>query len=463
MPLRSLVRSIRAVSTLAAAVGGCSSPIESDGFSDSTATVSSLFSRPAPPGGLPLEAATVLRVVTNPVSGQDVKLLNGGFGSAVAFAPWDNSRFYLMTDRGPNVPITVGPVTGIAFPVPAFHPQIGEFKRHGNELKKIDVITLKDENCQPLTGLPIPLGQTGSTGEVPFALDGTPLQPDPKGIDSEGLTILHDRSFWVSDEYGPFITHFNPAGCTIERLAPGSGPRSLPLVLAKRRLNRGMEGITAVLGGWYLVGVMQSPLDNPTAAGRASRLTRIVVLNTRTGKTKQFAYLLESPTLTNSEILALSPSRYLVLERDGLFPGANPAAVKRLYLIDLRDATDISDPANGDRGLLVGGKTLEELTANAANPAATLLAAGIAPLAKTLAVDVVATVAGYPHDKMEGIALLDPWTVAISNDDDFSVLDGPGGLIQKILPGTTTPDFGEVVFVRLPFGIRVGDLDDIFD
>lgn len=410
--------------------------------------------------GIPLEPATLLTTVTNPVSGDDVEVLNGGYGSAVATAPWLPGLFYLMTDRGPNIDVTVGGVTGKGFPVPKFTPQIGVFRRHGSQLKKVQDILLRDESCRPLTGLPIPSGQSGSTGEVPFTLSGDVLPFDPNGLDSEGLTLLPDGTLWTSDEYGPFLTHFDRRGCTIKRVGPGVEPRALPLVFSKRRANRGMEGLTSVLGGRYLIGAMQSPLDNPTSAGRASRLTRIVVYNTKTGATKQFAYLTEAASLTNSEILALSPNRYLVLERDGNFPGAG-TAVKKLYLIDLKGATDISDPSNGATGLLVNGKTLEELTAGAPDPAGALRAAGVEPVQKKLAVDLLLSNPGYPHDKAEGIALVDPWTVAVSNDDDFGVLDGPGGLIQKVIPGTTATDFGEVVFVRLPFWIRLGDFDSI--
>jgi hypothetical protein len=71
---------------------------------------------------------------------------------------------------------------------------------------------------------------------------------------------------------------------------------------------------------------------------------------------------------------------------------------------------------------------------------------------KKLAVDILAEIPGYPHDKVEGMALVDRNTIAVSNDDDFSVSDGTGGLTQKILPGILEPDFGEVVFVKLPFG-----------
>jgi hypothetical protein len=292
-------------------------------------------------------------------------------------------------------------------------------------------------------------------------MDGTPLSPDPEGLDPEGLVALPDGSFWVSDEYGPFLAHFDRHGSTIERIGPFGGARALPAVLAKRRPNRGMEGLTAIHGGLVLVGIMQSPLDNPKAAGRASRLARIVLFDTRTGDSRQYAYLLEAAHLTNSEILALSPWRFLVLERDGDFPGDNPAAVKRLYEIDLRGATDISDPADGERGLLVNGQSLEELTAGAADPAAVLRAAGIKPVRKALALDIVATFPDYPHDKVEGLALVGPSTVAIANDDDFGVTNGAGGLVAKLLGGVTPPtvDFNEVVFATIPHSLEATTTD----
>src|SRR6185436_11192247 len=116
---------------------------------------------------------------------------------------------------------------------------------------------------------------------------------------------------------------------------------------------------------------------NPTAggssAGRGSRLARLVVIDPRTGVTRQYAYLLDAPSNLNSEIAALSPTSFLVLERDGNFP---PAAIKKVYRIDIDQATDIGDPANGVGGRLVGGLTLEELTKNVTEPYTTLAYSG---------------------------------------------------------------------------------------
>jgi len=70
-----------------------------------------------------------------------------------------------------------------------------------------------------------------------------------------------------------------------------------------------MEGLTITPDRQWLVGVMQAPLENPASAGvrNVSRLTRILFRNLSTGATREYAYLLETPTLQgNSEILALS-------------------------------------------------------------------------------------------------------------------------------------------------------------
>jgi phytase-like protein len=378
---------------------------------------------------------------------------HGGYGSALAVDDRDADVLYSLSDRGANI----SAFGGIAFALPGFTPQLGKFRRNGSGVTLEQLIPLRQANGMPLTGLPQPNAQANRT-EKPFTLAGAALDPDPLGIDSEGLAFAKDGSFWVSDEYGPDLIHFDASGRTLERLHPGAG---LPLALARRRVNRGMEGLAILPNGKVLVGIMQSPLDNPTAggssAGRTSRLARLVVHDTRTGTTRQYAYLLEASNLLNSEIAALTQTLLLVLERDGNFPnGAGGGAVKRVYRIDLEGATDISDPADGPGGLLINGKTLEELTKGVANPGATLLANGITPVSKTLVADILQAIPGYPHDKAEGLAVVDNWTIAISNDDDFGVGDdGAGHFVAKTLPSrNNATDFNSVYFIRLAAPLR---------
>ena len=372
----------------------------------------------------------------------DVTVYGSGYGSAVAFAPNGGRDLYLLTDRGPNIDFPNG---NKGFPVPDYSPRIVKAHLSGDKLRIDGEILLRRADGTPLTGLPIGAGACGSTGESAFRLDGSAIPPDPEGIDSEGLVVLGDGSFWVSDEYGPFLAKFDAEGRQVRRLTPCNG--GLPTVYAKRRPNRGMEGLTVTPDGQWLVGVMQAPLENPTSAGvrNVSRLTRILFKNIATGATREYAYILDDPTLQgNSEILALSNTKFLVLERDGNFAFGSPAStVKRIYEIDITGATDLS--ALGALGAtpIAGGKTLEQATV------AQLTGAGVVPVSKALRVDLAA--AGFPHDKAEGMALGPGNMLFVTDDDDFGITTGAiGVMIQKLLPPTNVPDFVEVWQFKLP-------------
>ena len=377
-------------------------------------------------------------------------IYNGGFGSSIAQDPNDPTVFYLLTDRGPNAAGVAA--NSIIFGKADFTPQIGKFRLKDNQLTLEQTILLKNAAGQLLTGLPNPSGQ-GSTGETALDLTGQTLPPSADGLDSEGLVLAPDGTFWVSDEYGPHIVHFDATGKTIERINPfgtGTGGRTLPLVLARRRPNRGMEGLTLTPDGKTLVGLMQSPMYNPSSAAVAgSTVLRVVTFDLATGATRQYAYLMENASLTGcSEIAAITNTTFVAIERDGLYGGnaAAPATFKRVYKFDLAGATDISDASNTAAGKLYGGLTVEQLKDQAG-----LTTAGVVPVTKTLVLDLLTDISPvYPHDKAEGVTLIGNSMLAISNDDDFGVLDnGQNGFAPKILPATGKVDLNRIYFVPL--------------
>lgn len=372
-----------------------------------------------------------------------VKIMNGGYGSALVPDPKQEGVFYLLTDRGPN---TDGPLTNSkVFPLAGFTPQIGKFKLEGDSLKLIQTIELKDASGNKMTGLPNPAG-SGGTGEIALDLNNVTLNSDPNGIDSEGLVVMKDGSFWVSDEYGPHIVHLDATGKMIEKINPFSGARALPKVLAKRKVNRGMEGLAITPDEKTLVGIMQSPLINPSAAAvKDSRVIRVVTLDIASGTTKQYAYLMDNTSMTGaSEIVAITNTTFLVIERDGNYlETGKTAPAKLIYKIDLSNATDISDAENKDSGKLINGKTIDQLSETE------LQTAGIKPVTKSLVADVVKVIPTYPHDKVEGIAIISPTLIAISNDDDFGVTDVNKAFAQKILPSTNTVDRNTIYFIKL--------------
>ncbi|MGX5854703.1 esterase-like activity of phytase family protein [Dyadobacter jiangsuensis] len=379
----------------------------------------------------------------------NVKVYNGGFGSAVVQDPNDHMVFYLLTDRGSNIDGTV--TDSKVFADPGFAPQIGKFRLIGGQLVLEKTIELKNESGAKLNGLPNPPG-FGYTGELALDVNNNTLPNSADGLDSEGLALAKDGTFWVSDEYGPHIVHFDANGKTIERINPfgnGMGGRKIPLVFAKRRPNRGMEGLTITPDGKTLVGIMQFPLYNPSASDvSGSLVTRILSFDITTGVSKEYVYLIDRANLqANSEIVAIDNTTFLVLERDGEYAtNANRATViKKVYKIDLGNATDISDPANSVNGKLYGGLTVEQL-----KTAANLSANGIKPVTKTLVADLMTDIPTlYPHDKAEGIAIINSTTIAISNDDDFGVVGVGGAYAQKILPATGAVDRNTIYFVKL--------------
>jgi len=379
-----------------------------------------------------------------------IKVYNGGFGSAMAADPNAADVFYMLTDRGANVAGKVA--NSIIIGKSDFDPQIGKFRLKDGKLVLEQTIELKNTDGGKLNGLPNPIGQ-GNTGETPYDLNGNLLTPSVDGIDSEGLVRAADGSFWVSDEYGPHIVHFDATGRTIERINPfgtGTGGRKIPAVFSTRRANRGMEGLAITPDGKTLVGMMQSPMYNPSkSAVGNSTVLRILTFDIATGATKQYVYLMDNATLTGvSDIAAVTATTFLTIERDGLYGGAatNPAAFKKVFKIDLSAATDISDATNGANGKLYSGKTVEQL-----NDLAGLQGAGITPVSKTLVLDLLKDLPTvYPHDKAEGLALLPGNILAISNDDDFGVVDnGNSGFAAKILPATGLVDHNRLYFVKI--------------
>ncbi|MCP9751962.1 esterase-like activity of phytase family protein [Ferruginibacter sp. HRS2-29] len=376
-----------------------------------------------------------------------IVLNNGGYGSSMVQDPNDKAVFYLLTDRGPNV--AEAATNSIMIATPDFVPQIGKFRLKGDSLTFEGSIFLKNSAGANLNGLPNPVG-AGSTGENPMDLNGNPLPVSGDGLDSEGMAMAPDGSFWISDEYGPHLLHVDNTGKTIEKINPFStGSRKLPLVLAKRRPNRGMEGLTITPDGKTLVGIMQFPLYNPSSAAVANSLViRIVTFEIATGATKQFVYMMDNPSLQAvSEITAINNTTFLVLERDGLFAtNANRSTVfKKIFKISLTGATDISDPANAANGKLYAGKTVEEL-----KDLATLTANGITPVSKTVVADLMTDIPTlYPHDKAEGLVIINSTTLAVSNDDDFGITGANRVYSAKVLAGSGQVDRNGIYFIKL--------------
>lgn len=418
-------------------------------------------------GTYPLEGA----------NGSTVLISGGGYGSSFAPDPGKRGWFYGLTDRGPNADDD-GPVGEKVFTDPTFSPQIGLFQLVGGKAVLHKTIVLKAPDGTLYNGLPVPITKIAASAEkaedlygntidptqlysVPGVSPPVTLNPD-NGYDSEGLVAMPDGTFWVSDEYGPYITHFDKSGKEIERLSPwgadtgdglGNGhnvdtAHPLPLELQLRTKNKGMEGLTITPDGSTLVGMMQSALSEPGVKAANVPVVRIVTINLKTKAMHEYLYLLTDPATTGSavsEITALSDTKFLVDERDGNQGQPGEAAFKDLYEIDLTGATDVLKGTtysfqNGSttlldttkqQGLLINGQSIEAYVGSVPTAQAELklAQAGIQPVNKTPYLEIGTLLnqidpsgAFFSHDKIEGVATTDGGqTVYLSNDSDFGM------------------------------------------
>ena len=418
---------------------------------------------------------------------QKLEIRGGGYGSDAAAHPTNANQFYALTDRGPNADFDGIAGKGKQFLVPNYTPSIGLFELQADgKIVKVKELLLKDRQGNPISGLPNPKA-LGGTNEVPYDIDGQPMTVNPNlpfdavtnpiktdinGLDPEGLAALQDGSFWVSDEYGPHLVHYDANGLEIARInAFASDERNnviihgkqilLPTEFTKRRANRGMEALTITPDQTTLVGIMESSMDNPDKSGRLSSLVRIVTINLVSGQIAQYLYRLDKAKHVTSGIAALSSHEFYLIEHDRKFPLQDKSAQKLIYKIDIAQATDIETILNDENvkqdetlGLLVNGQTLEQLIAADEKNWQMLEEINIIPVKKTLVVDVLATL-DYPHDKLEGLWLRQDGSLGLLNDDDFAMTDSevinPQSTVeQKYLDKDKTIEDANRLYIVMP-------------
>ncbi len=248
-------------------------------------------------------------------------------------------------------------------------------------------------------------------------------------LDPEGIRCLPDGSFWISDEYGPYVLHFDATGKQIGAfdvpakygvtIASADETAELSSNKIGRQPNRGMEGLAITPDGKTLVGLMQNCLLQDHALDkdlkRVSKFSRILTMNLVDHSTHEYIYPLQSEKYGLNEILAIDAHQFLVIERDGK-EGAE-AKAKYIQKIDLTDATDISKPFTKD------GKTLDYSGTTATNglPAEGPIEGATLPK-KTLFLDMLSAAGGLSQaelpEKIEGLA----WGPDFENGDKLLII-----------------------------------------
>ena len=365
-----------------------------------------------------------------------------GLGSGLSRAHGDTSgHFWAVGDRGPNLKVKLAverygltelevhrAVKGAkVMPCLDVGPALVELRLVGDRVERVRVLPLLDAEGHPLTGLPIPDGVNVDV-EPAIAANGAVIPPDPGGVDSEGLAVAADGSFWVGEEYGPSLLHVAPDGRVTARWVPAASADSfagarypivdcLPAIAAKRQLNRGFEALALARDGKSLHLAFQSPLAHPgTAAHRTARHVRIWTLATHDGRLlAEYLYPLDPPEsfqrdvekgdfdrsdVKVSEIVVIDGDRLLVLERG--------SETTKLYLISLNPDSAL-DAASSD---IDTRPTIEERSAH-----------GTLGETPVLAKSLIVSTDDLPQvgADLEGLLVLDDRTLLLVNDNDFGI------------------------------------------
>jgi 2',3'-cyclic-nucleotide 2'-phosphodiesterase (5'-nucleotidase family) len=263
------------------------------------------------------------------------------------------------------------------------------------------------------------------------------LEFDEFGGDFESVLRDPNGGFWMCDEYRPAIYHFDATGTLINRFVPEGtsmlgttpqpagtyGTETLPAVYAKRRANRGFEGMALNTDDGYLYAFIQSPIENPNNSVRnMTDVIRVLVVNPADGMpVAEYVYLLEANANRGydigrvdkiGDVVYAGNGKFLVLERDSSFPGQDEGK-KYIFEVNLTGATNIlGTEISMEDGM--SGMTLEQMSADQ------IVAVGVTPLHKTKVLNLPSI--GYlPSDKPEGIALLPNGAIAVLNDNDFGI------------------------------------------
>jgi hypothetical protein len=323
----------------------------------------------------------------------------GGFGSAMAMdlRSWRKDRngnysgtLYMVPDRGWNTQGTVD-YRGRRhrFDV-TLTPLFTGSTTAQNQLR-LDYkgSVLFHHGAIQTTGLD-PTGVVPNTHRFPEL----PLANGSIPVDDEGIVEVGDGTFWISDEYGPYVYHYNhngnllhvirppeafipkrlnPAGQPVDSFSANSPPAGVTLntgnPVSGRQNNQGFEGLAMSPDRKTLFVLLQSALIqdlDPANIKLTRHNTRLLAYDLRHGDEFRLVgeYVVQLPlyqdqttaktqllTAAQSEMLALNDHQFLVLARDSSagFTNALPASAYRsVDLIDISRATNIAHTAFDD-------------------------------------------------------------------------------------------------------------------
>ncbi len=269
--------------------------------------------------------------------------LDVGIGSGAFHYKNDPKNvIYTITDRGPNIKCKDSKklmgeklcAKGKIFPTPNFAPTIYKIAVYDRWYKILEEIQIKDKNGIQVSGV------SNKGTENAYDINGKELAYDPHGLDAEALVKLSDGTFWIGEEYGASILHIASDGKILKRVVPKGFEKNLeganyeisstlPELVGKRPLNRGIESIAVSPDEKYLYFAMQSPLSNPDKdAYKKGVNVRIYKYDIASDKViREYVYMMDKPetfkldknkkqnAVKISEMVAVGDDEVIILER----------------------------------------------------------------------------------------------------------------------------------------------------
>jgi hypothetical protein len=231
-------------------------------------------------------------------------------------------------------------------------------------------------------------------------------------VDPESMVVMPDETFWIGDEFGPWLLHFSEDGDLLSppvELPDAAYSADHPRVIAHAATariehSRGFEAIDLAGDNHTLVTILEG-----TVAGDPPKTLRVQRYDTVAQKwlPGTLIYELDPDTVSVTDMSRIDGNRFVVIERDALEGDA--AKAKRVYSIDLDKALSSKESA---------GK----------------------PLQKKLVIDLLAIGNShglveslppgapfrFPYHTPESIQVLDRKHVVIVNDNNFPARGGRG-------------------------------------
>ena len=273
-------------------------------------------------------------------------------------------------------------------------------------------------------------------GLIPFEIvnENTPARLlTGADFDPESMQREADGSFWIGDEFGPYLLHFSQDGVLLDAPIPLPHPTKAGIELRspQNQLNKlqinyveplvqrsgGFEGMAISPDGQYLYPLLEKPLkDDSTGQLIMSQFD----LESKTYTGKYYLFTLDSKASAIGDFQLFSATEGVIIERDDT--ENNLGGYKKLIKIKL-----------GEVGQAIAREEIVDLM-DIANPSL---------LYGTPREGDIATGErfGFPFQTIEDVIIEDGSTITIFNDNNFP---GSSGRNVKLA------DDNEMIQIKLP-------------